>query len=130
MRLTGFTAAVEDGTDDHRYFKQNRQLSVALRPVAALQDAHGARSAVLGARQGICGSGVLRCGDVGSSGGGATMMTFEVFKSTREQRNALRERGFEVERMGDDFTNVTVADKQADELTDWLDAQRLEHRLV
>lgn len=58
------------------------------------------------------------------------MMTFEVFKSTREQRNALRERGFEVERMGDDFTNVTVADKQADELTDWLDAQRLEHRLV
>lgn len=56
--------------------------------------------------------------------------TFEVLNTTIDQRTRLRNMGFAVEKLDQDYTNVTCSDNRADELTELLDSLGLEHKLV
>ena len=57
------------------------------------------------------------------------MITCEVTGANKIQREHLRSKG-QVERLDGMTTNVTVEDSEYDDLTDWLEDQNLEYRMI
>lgn len=62
------------------------------------------------------------------------MTTFEVLKSTKEQRQEMKEtvtpHGCTLEFLEVGAWNVSCEDREADLLTSYLDTQKLEYRMV
>ncbi len=59
------------------------------------------------------------------------MTTFEVTGASKEQRQFFRDKGYQVENLGDGFCNVTCEnDDDADRLTELIESLNLEYRFV